>query len=486
MGRILAILLLVVTIGRADDALDLVAQVPGDADVVCVIERAGMQRESRAGRALLGFLEDAGLFTETASAWGDLVDVLGMTEREAFDRLFGRRVAFVVRDLERDDPHWAIISDIDDATRKQLLTSLRAVPRETIGDQHVYAIEHGRYALSIRRRASGARLLFAPARSGVLTRTLIPVLANESAPSSFGLEPAFVAVRGLPRSDVLLVTRLGPDRHLAGASLTLEADGWRADVVLHGMQRTLPVRPWSTAPFDRLRDDAALLIMGYALDGAEFSGQGFGFPLAADGQQSLMRITARPLPEIKVQGLPIVACDVAMTFATYTDDLEATTALGDHAMATVASEWSGGGAVESFGGAFPEAVRTAPVREARDESVRRLFGADPLLSWAYWRIPSTRAGWWVVNVATGDACTPEARAATVRETGRALASDDGTARALLNLGVVRPPPLAPMLRSGGFNAIPTRSLAWIEEIEWRLHQDADAARGTFRVRMADR
>lgn len=162
---------------------------------------------SPVGRSMRSLLALGGVFTQTEEAWGALARTFNEPIDSTIRGLLSDQVAVVWDGIDHDqrakgitgtfDSNWTLICKVDPEYVKQISRSLKPVKREIVHKRAVFAIEQGRYAITILEAPKGeqkATVLLAP-RSG--TDLLKAVLAHadtagnhgENRPITAGHEP---------------------------------------------------------------------------------------------------------------------------------------------------------------------------------------------------------------------------------------------------------------------------------------------------------
>ena len=141
---------LVQNASRIPAAVAAAARLPRDVDWVIVLEDAEGISQTAVGAALATLFRGSG--TDGASfesVWNGLARQLDWEPRETFNRLIGRRVVLVARDIERGETaRWALLSQVSLSTDLRLKERLQAAPREIDSGLPILSLENGLYELT--------------------------------------------------------------------------------------------------------------------------------------------------------------------------------------------------------------------------------------------------------------------------------------------------------------------------------------------------
>lgn len=141
---------LVQTASSIPAAVAAAARLPRDVDWVIVLEDAEGISQTAVGAALAALFRGSG--TDGASfesVWNGLARQLDWEPRETFNRLIGRRVVLVARDIERGETaRWALLSQVSLSTDLRLKERLQAAPREIDSGLPILSLENGLYELT--------------------------------------------------------------------------------------------------------------------------------------------------------------------------------------------------------------------------------------------------------------------------------------------------------------------------------------------------
>lgn len=202
---------------RADAAsAEWLGALPANLDLVVVVNDATRLRKGRLGAELPKILGDQQAFERVTEAWGGLAKELGWSDNELFDRLIGRRIAFVARTVsEPAETRWAVLATISRETEMQLRSRLRVAPRAMVAGQQVLSLEKGAYELATRSVQSGAKssdtveVVLGPAGQSTIFDEMVarPAAADRDAQAILGRTPVFARATSLMPADLLFLMR---------------------------------------------------------------------------------------------------------------------------------------------------------------------------------------------------------------------------------------------------------------------------------------
>lgn len=505
---------------------DVLASVPRSAELVLVIDRFGVFLDSPVGRALWQAVVEMPPVTSEArrvlESWGKLSGELGVTHREAIDRLIGTRVVLILRDIEskNDASRWAVLSVISEQTDRELVAKLLPARRGLVEGHPTRAIESGKYEVTTHLHdepggpGPGHRpvsLLLTESGRSELFDELIGVWSGRVRDTLATTDMAREAAQA-PDAPFLLAIRIDPD---APAARRPELD-WSSfllvtgNVTPTGLELSVllrdhvhegglaQIKPWSDAPLARLEPGAALAVMESRIArpagepqsaepthiDAMFAKLGLSEPLGnlLVGRQLLV---VRGVPGQSQQGAGLPR--VSVCIGAESNDLESLASLGDQCISENVVRMEGGAASAEpgeldIGGVACRAVRRTTAAVPPDRPLAQFFGSPVRLAWTY--VPSgagatpqaaagaTTPGWWLVNV--GEA--PEGAVAGATDIERCQAAlghaggpgEAGEVRRWFSIGVLRPSGLADLLGALTDIADVRASMKRIDTIRWRL------------------
>jgi len=286
-----SILVVLVTSGRSsgqwDEIVAFAGRMPGDTDLVVVVDDAASMRVTPVGLSASEMLANSGLAPETIAAWDELAGLLRINRQAAFDRLLGRRVMFIANGIGTVDVSWTLISEVDTKTRMLVRARMKPVPRRRIAGRPIYTLEHGRFVLAIvsppKLGGDRAFLLLAPNSDIELFEQQLDRLTDERAECVAPDDEGFAALGRLDAGGALVLWRtrtgLGDQmwdeaRYLA-ASIDVKGDTivastrsstglvWGPDDCCDGYPM------WSGEQADMLGQDALFVDIGLLGGGAD-------------------------------------------------------------------------------------------------------------------------------------------------------------------------------------------------------------------------
>lgn len=156
------------------------SEIPSTVDAAAVFQNpADSILLSPVGRSMRQLLALGGVFTETEHAWGALARTFDAPVDETIRMLLSNEVAVVWDGMRADDPgagvtnafdsKWTLICRVDQEDLQTIRDSLKPVKRDIVHARAVYAIEQGRYLISLINASgdgSNATVLISP-RSGM-------------------------------------------------------------------------------------------------------------------------------------------------------------------------------------------------------------------------------------------------------------------------------------------------------------------------------
>ncbi len=520
MRLLLAFILVVSWTGRLhaqwEEMLSLAGRMPGDVELVVVVDDAASMRAAPVGRYATDMLEQSGLVLETVSAWEELAASLKIGRAAAFDRLLGRRVMFVASNVGTGRTSWTLISEVDTKTLMLLRARLQPVPRRRIAGRPIYALENGRFLLASvtrdKHKGNRAFILLAPSADADLFERLL-IRLTESPPR---LRPAddeaFAALQELPpgralvlwRTETGLGDRLWDETRYMVASLDVDGETIGATMrgsagLIWGPDDCCDGYPmWPSEQADKLVGDALFVDIGL-IGGAKDPIVRWLRDVAAAGM--FHDVIEELSPYLGHRAALIVrkstgGSDVpslAVEVVTEVNDLSRATRAGDRALAGVIARITSSPAKRGEGPPeetpeiiveLPGAVRTASLGGFGNG----LFGRAPAAAWTYQVDPlgeklasmGEPQGWLVLRIGESGSNIKAVR--RLRDLlGREF---DPELDPRVSQGLVRPSQLLDVLGANGFLLPPPLDLAErIETIEWSASLDGETVIGRVIVRL---
>lgn len=428
---------------RCEDPADLAARVPASADLVVVIDRAGEQARSPAGRAVWGAIAGSGLLPGTAAAWAELASALDLPPGRAFDELLGQRLMIVVD----QDPvaRWAIVSDISLETQSVLRKRLRTAPRR-FASIPVLSLEGGKFEMAI--AADGgpkgrATMLLAPSESSGLFDSMVPVLTGGRVRGSMGETCGFEHARAVGPAAVLVFRRMGSGAIALGARPT--GDGWDArligDAEAMGGTKAATIEPWSSEAFRSLEQGALLAYMGIPTTGAAGLPMTrlVAMPVAAEGVPDRQFMAIKRLPKSLLSRLDERNREVLGLTMGFENAGVVPDPIGGLA-GFLEGFGLGGGVLESV---ERGEVHASPIQGSVRARLEPLFGTSPVVSWAYCGEADERTaswGWWLLGLAPGRTADQITGSELTMQACAAVSDRPApeSVKRRLSIGVVRP------------------------------------------------
>jgi hypothetical protein len=469
----------------------IVERLPADIGVVVCLKNADVQRRSAPGQAVLRSLSGAKFFAETGGAWVKLAGSLGWEPEEAFVRLAGRQLVFVLAGAEGDARRpWAVLSDVDDQAERRLLTRLRPAPRKTIAGHPVLSLEDGRFELAVfgaprdADRAGSFTIVLAPTGRGDLLDRIVSALAGRGHGAALGDVPALRDALGAQASDLFVMVSRGEGegREEIVLAATLAPGGWKAHLsaspglFFRGGPPEEGISPWSAGAVEDLGADAVALVMSDSRLDLGLWTPLFLVPTLPEATERLRGLVGQRIfaglfrardPDGPTPG-------VAVAFGADAPDIAALAAPADAVIGRLVGALEAGvGASDrdrpDFAGFLPWVPRVVPLRGSAAGIWRPLLGPRPLLAWAYASAQQEGRGpgWWLTALAPSD--ERHAPAAWTLGTCRALAAADAPddLRARVSAGMVRVNELVRWL--GDIHADPTGALTpfrCLDAVRW--------------------
>lgn len=477
-----------------EDPADLAARAPASSDLVIVIDDAAGQVRTPAGRALREALWASGILKDTSNAWRELAQAIDLPPDRAFDELLGRRLMLVIE--QGTSPKWALLSDISSDTQVTLRKKLGASPRRFSGVP-ILSLEHGRFEMAVasgRSPTGRATLMLAPASSGDLFDSMIGVLNGGRAQEPLGRTCGFEHARALEKPSILLFLRREAGCLAVGARPTDR--GWDARVVGEpealGLSRTTRIEAWSSEPFRSLQSDALLAFMGTPSTVATplRVTRLVSMPAAMESAHDRQFMAIKRLPE-DVRGR---VGDGSREVLALTMGFENAGIVPDP-VGGLASFLEGFGLGRTVLEAVePGEVRTSPVEGSVRAKLEPLFGASPVVSWAFCggagesNRNADSWGWWLLGVAPGRAADRVSGSELTERACQAVSVDhpEGSVRRRLSIGVVRPSAIDEWL-SESSPAVDDRSsglMRRLDRLSWDLWlEEPGRVVGQVEVRM---
>lgn len=478
------------------DPWGLLGALPERVDAAVMIDDAGAQLRAPAGRALSAFFDEAGLFEETARAWRELADALGLDDEGAVDALLGTRVTLAIDFAEGPSAsvlppaRWALITRVRAGTAGRLRQTLKASPRELTSGVPVYAVEGGRFELAVvrPRGAPDAQLVVAPGESGGLLDAVIAAATRPDHPADAALAGA---ARELGAGPILGFVRTAS---LPGETDTLlawrgeqTASGWAARLYAPECESLSGVPAITRDAFDLIARDALLAVlvpdgpervtralrvqpMGVSDDPGFFRGALLAMALGSGSGDA-----GSPFTLGFVLGLDASAPRArfdALIGAYLVPFLPARPLADVDRGALIAGP--------SFQGRFPDATRVQAIK-LEPIGLAKLVGPSAEVAWRY--ASPDGHDFAAVAVAPGGVPVPAGElvagaAEALERHACAVVGSPG----LVSAGVVRPAELAGAFGPGG--PLPG-SLRWVRAVRWAAEPGPGGAmRGDLTVEMA--
>lgn len=450
---------------------NVLAAMPRSVEMVLVVDRIGSLVDSPLGQVVWQIVSDLSEPMEAADqkkplgkplnvqeSWKRLAQELGMTSREAVDRLVGTRLVIVMRDLKQGDARrWAVISEISEATDRELVTRLRPARRNIVEGHPVRAIENGAYEVTTHLHENapkGSRpiagqagertvsLLISESGKSELFDELVGGLSGKLTTTLAGTEVAREAAR-LGEGQILLAMRLDSDTPAPPAppDASRPAADWSNFLLLSGQiaagsvefkalrrdhqfeARLAHVKPWSDAPLAGLQRDAALAIIEsrlpfppppahlvadavhsptLALNPVERLLSQLGLSEKVQSSLTGRQLLVVPQARTVVAGVPHDPPRLSVCLGAETSDIRALSKLGDQCINEGVAKLEGdpNAAPASnpdldLSGVACQAVRRTSVDIDSSHPVALLFGAPLNLTWTY--LPSVAKPVWTTD-----------------------------------------------------------------------------------------
>ena len=481
-------------LGQWDGVVALAARLQADADVIVVVDDAASVRETPAGRAAVLMLRESGLASGTLSAWEDLASRLRLDEDAAFDRLLGRRVAFVGESKGDGRWSWVLVSEVDNKTRMLLRNRMKPVPRWRIDDRPIYALENGRFMLASvgaqTLEGAGSFVLLAPRSDEKLFGSVLLRLTGREPRARAPGDAAAESISRLAPGLSLVIWRSGdePDGAVwdesgfVSASIDVDGDTLRASMrsspgVLWGPEDCCDgYAMWPGEQAERLGGDALFVDIGL-VGGAEDPIVGWLRDAALAGSlgaaidELAPYLGQRAALVVRKQAAGKGPASLAFEVAAEVSDLSRAARAGDRALAGAVARFTAPGEPEAEPAEimveFPGAMRTASLGRFGNG----LFGPAPTAAWTYQADPLGETlesmgdpqGWLALRVGESGSNLKGVR--VMRDLlGREF---DAESDPRISLGWVRPAALLDVLGSNGVLLPPPLDLAErVERVEW--------------------
>ena len=434
--------------GRRGDAVDALRDAPSASQLIVSIDGASEFADGTIGKLILTILKQGS--PELPRAWGELAEELELTERAAFDRLFGRRAMIAARPNEDDTWSWVVRSFVDDATARMLRKSMAEAPRKLAQGRQVLAAEGGQFELIVIDHKEGrSELLFGPASS--------PDLLDAAAlqrPRAGGalrrVDDRDREIARLPRGARIFIyseldDSMAPDLLQAHPELetwsalaaTPDEDGHLQFTFVTMLERhpeRLPaVKPWSRETFDAFAHGAIAAVIESDVMSRE---------LWPTMEERFLKWLGKPLNPINHEAVrgriafglyPSPTGPVDVVFGFESPDVSELAPSADGFVASIVGlmPTMGEASDYDFGGLAPEALREVDLRPAIGNLA--LMGwpdVGPTLAWRYPRSPEGEDRGWM-TVGLGQELVRHASDALVAPAG-------GDRQAWLSLGMIRP------------------------------------------------
>ncbi len=486
IARVIAILMLVACAhspapaGVEPAPLRHARLIPTNVDLAITLTDARSWRTGPAGAPALQLVETVLQAGEAGDAWTGFAKQLGLGPDEAFDRLLGTR-ATLARRVDGESPTWVLLSAIDRKTEKLLLTRLKPAPRGILGGLTIFAVEGGRFRMSIASIEDERTLVLGPADASALLDEVLPSIreARRRTIASWPVSRSLLA--SAPEADARMVIRSAQGSTSFGVALkTLGTEIAAAFAVdsaplAEGYAST---PEWDAAPLESLEPGAYLATMEWTPDLDMELPVFSGFELI----DRLLNIRFDPSTTMNARRAVVVSPSpdgiASAVLMLETSDIGALARAGDEFVAdSMTGLWPQGQAQPddlNLAGAFPGAMRRLDLREALGLLALPLFATGPELAWRYVEsgdAESPARGWWTIGLG----------ADVVRRAGETLTDAQGREPALgrwVTRGVVRPRAALTEIRE---RRVPMprdtepyiRLLLRIEEARWSSKISAD-------------
>ncbi|MBY0312278.1 MAG: hypothetical protein K2W85_09430 [Phycisphaerales bacterium] len=421
------------TASKGLGAIDAVACLPDDLDMIVVVDRAADLRKSPVGTGALKFLDEAGTLTEVTKAWTALAAQLGWSEAEAFDRLLGTRVILASRTAGEADRRWAMLSDVSADTDRRLRERLKVSPRGISQGHQILSVENGEFELvthrllqakpATQRTAATAdndrfTLVFGPTGRGELLDELLGTLTTGGSGSPMRQQDAFELAKGQGVADVLVMTSTAPrgaardlwrDFVIMTASSTNEpgaagagGSSWRAGVLVRDRAQQDQLRAMAatdSGSFEALRGGSLLAViqnaplppsLGFGLSGASVLS---ALPIPPDARALLTSRQAVAVRSIGRDDRMSVSVAVQSTNSGgLARAMDAAISRGvdvfEQRMSQDSQKTRLPATAVDYAGIAPEAVRVLPLPATGASPMSMLTSRPLVLSWVY----ATRPG----------------------------------------------------------------------------------------------
>lgn len=467
----------------------------GDVDAEFMVQFDDLAAHLRApaGASMRRMLAELGVFERTGRAWEGLSGTLGLDPETAIDRLLGGRVLLIVDGLGTPGFRWACVMSVDSEMGRLLPRRLKASPRETLNGRTVYAMEDGRFRVTLveSQGEPGVRAL-AIAHSGA--EALLRAGAELGSRWEAGVHESAPAGNRV----AALLHRPGSGRWLWGELSAVE-DGWQLRASgPAGLFESITGPTGGGLPGEWFEEmsGGSLIAMAGPVDAAA------GRPplLAVPMQLAWNLLPFEPPAEFAGGGADVSMVAVRALGGGRLDfsagyrvrDLRHSARLADEYVCGEIGRVSGGAPIAIDApvctGRYPEAKRRQTVVLDHGAALVKAFG--PSLSFVWGgadRAARDGSGWWMMRVSGGAMLdlTPASAPASGAAPGKA-----GGEGVVLAAGVMRPRSLLGSLEDGPFAGEegwgPVGALRWIDEFRWEVAPTAagvDVVEGVFRVRM---
>ncbi|QOI99131.1 MAG: hypothetical protein HRU70_00945 [Phycisphaeraceae bacterium] len=381
----------------------------------------------------LDLLRETGLVTpEDDAAWSRLAGSLGLSASATFDALAGRRITIAIGkpDAASTSPRWTALLDVDQATAKHVIDTLKPAPRGLEGGMPRWSLEGGALDLTkIGEHPGGILVALAPAG--------VSLFREHTDAARWLLAPA----PGETRVSAMIPGSVPGESHRAECTIVPRTNGWSAtisaDAGLFGVTPGTrppgvagsppppgaPPRPlfsieaWSASPRAAADSPISLYYAAFSMMGVrmpEWSNLGPRFVLTLDDISSPARAAG-----------PATPSSVTLTIAVETRDLARAARQGDAMLDSLLSLPARVNALTSFITKLPDTAltilrgerprppefRRAPKGLPGDPDALRLAFLNPaapgdapatVLAWTYLAHPDgSPGGWWLIHMRTG-------------------------------------------------------------------------------------
>ncbi len=445
---------------RFDDApADALASIPRSVEVVLIVDRFGEVFGTALSEAAWKVVSDLARVTDESKYvlsvqenWTRLGTELGMTRRDAVDRLVGTRLVFASRDGDRSDARrWAVLSVISEQTDREMVSRLRPARRGIVEGHAIRTIEGGHYEVAThlheapaepngqtgkpalgKARNRAVSLLLAESGRSELFDEIVGVWSGRVAKTLAHTDLAREAAR-FADAQILLAIRLDPEspsdrraEHDWTNFLLLTGrvtdDGLELHAVLrdqHHHAQLAGIRPWSAGPFEAMGHNAALAVVESRLDHEAQAGRGGQSPVRSaftslglnDPLQDLLAgrqmLIVQDNPAAVGKASAPIGVGPTVFLGAETHDIGALSKLGDLCINENVAKMQGipVNASLNLAGISCESIRRTRVNVPGSERIAQLLGTPVDIAWTYVSTGTVQgagkprsAGWWLVSM----------------------------------------------------------------------------------------